>query len=827
MEEIYEGGGTIAKLRNPEMIDGRKVEYIIVENKLDRPYIRDLKESDMLLNYKQGYYTVRYKDPHIIEEVELDADGMPTGVTRAVATAPDVNTADTFVKNKNASLNPDKNVEYRARTNRDNASDQFGDYWDIQRSNGRINQRVRGQRLEGTQVTKNSTIEDAMGSLQDPVEALTASIRGLSQKVSMTEHLNTLRTRIITQYGKYLPKDSAGKPTLPDETNPINWGAMGRESSKEAADLRSYLEYYNYLSFGYRNSIDDGFKAIINSMAEITGKASPKAEKAIRAVGEEVESPSGFARGRAFEAYLALNPLRQAIVQSHQATLLTANFFKYVTKQKLAKDVAAIHLVMLMGDKIGEAKNLKKLTGMSADEAKKLHKDYMETGLEAGISRNNLIEEGLDGFHGTGRFKTAKAVKKAVVDTSRKAGFDAGERINIMSSWLAHRNRALEKAKAEGRTSLTLREKDQVLGEARNYTFNMNSAGDMPYNKNSLSLIFQFMQVPHKAMLQMTNRALSREERLKLAAYNMVVMPLPVGFVVGLIGEENLPQDPDARDALINGLEGYALNKLAEVTLGAEGKLDFTSLSATDPTALYDLIEGMLTGNIAEILSGSPSLSLVAGNNPRVGAIVNELNKFFSEPTGENLQVAVETFASYSSGYRNASQTYKELFAQNYMKRYSSSNVVIDPELSAYEAASKAFGFDSVDSMMSRTVNTAVYEASKAASDDVKRFYKEMQQELARRDIRPDQGLDYNKEVNARLISSTAFLGFTEGHKKQFMNLVVKDMQKGDSALAQRVLQSINYIKPDKVEELVNLANIPEVTDFYEGMKAIKGFGEE
>ena len=111
--------------------------------------------------------------------------------------------------------------------------------------------------------------------------------------------------------------------------------------------------------------------------------------------------------------------------------------------------------------------------------------------------------------------------------------------------------------------------------------------------------------------------------------------------------------------------------------------------------------------------------------------------------------------------------------------------------------------------------------------DDVKGFYKEFKQALTRRGITADQGLDYNKEVNARLISSTAFLGFTDGQKKQFMNLVVKDMQKGDSALAQSVLRSINYVNPDEVEAMVNLLNKPEVTDFYEGMKAMKGFGEE
>lgn len=791
IKQLYDNNGTVAKLRQPEEIEGEVVEFVLARNKDNESQLRVIRDSDQILQYKEGYYTVRYKDPHIIEKQFLDDQGNVVR-TQAIKTAGDVKTADLAADNLNRD-NTDELVRYIARSNRNDSVGQMeDDYWSIQATNGRTAQRVRGERLG--QVGSN-LVENSLGATEGPAESLLNSIRSISRRTGMRDYIERYKLRFTETYGDMLPKDDFGKPVWPRNANDLK--PDGRETSKRMADARANLEYINYLENGYRNSLDDAWKATLNGLADALGPVSSKAEGIVRATVDEVQSPAGWFRARAFDAYLALNPLRQFVVQSHQATLLAANFPKYVASQKLAKDLAAIHMVMILGDKIDKVKGIEKLIGRSVESAKELADQYRKTGFDASIDRQNLVEKGLDQLVETTRFKNVKKLHTATIGKARTFGFDAGERVNIMSSWLAHRHKALE----EGKDIKDARVFEEVMGKARNYTFNMNAAGDMPYNKNSFSLLFQFMQVPHKAMLQLTNRAMTRQERFRLAAYNAIVMPLPVGFVVGMMGDD-LPEDPAARDFFVNGLEGMLLNKLAQSMFGDDTYVDFTSLAAVDPNAPFDLIAGILTTDIGEILSSSPSLSLWFGHNPRATNIIRETMALVTEPQDlsmEEFGALASTFASFSSGYANFSKAFKEIFVQEYAKRYSASGQIVNSNVTTPESIAKMFGFGTLEEALEREVKNSIYSASQDARNDVKELYRLQTQALARRDINVDHP-EWSQHMLRAFWSATEFTG---GQKDEYLKLMSRDAKKGELGALGIILNNIDYVSAEELKKAV------------------------
>ena len=814
---LYEQGGGLAQLRSTERTNGTDFEYVIVQNSENGNYLRDLNDSDRVLNYREGYYTVRYKDPHIIIKKIKDDEGNVIR-TQAVKTAPNKVDAELAVKNMNRG-NDEVNVEYGYRDNRDRTIGQMeDDNWQIQSTNGRTSQRLRGERLGtvDTDLTDNS-----LGATEGPAEALLNSVRSISRRTGMRDYIERYKQRFMNDYEDLMVRDKAsGQFKFPRSADDFN--ITESTSNKRIADARTNLEYINYLENGYRNSLDDSWKALLNGIADGLGGAGLKrSEEFVRATVDEIQSPTQWFKARAFDAYLALNPLRQIVVQGHQATLLTANFPKYVLSQRLAKDTAAIHMAMIAGNKLKDVKGLEKLIGMKAEDALALAEEYRKTGFDAAIDRNNLVENGLDSLVETGRLKTLKAAQTKIVGTARKVGFDAGERINIMSSWLAHRNRALE----EGKDITSKRVRDEVMAKARNYTFNMNAAGDMPYNKNALNLVFQFMQVPHKAMLQMTNRALSRSERAKLAAYNAVVLPLPVGIGYSIIADWEI-ENEETRDLIANGLEGYMFNKMAQLVFDDDTRVDFSSLAAIDPNAPVDLIVGLLTTDLGEVLSNAPALSLWAGYNPRATNIITETMKFVSEP--ENISVEeglalMNTFASFSSGYTNLSKSYKELMVQEYDRRYNSSGGISDMEITTPEMFAKSLGFGSLTEAYARETKKSVYEASKEARADVKELYMAQKQMGARRGVYVD-----NPEWSQYMLRGFwSAADFTSGMQEEYMKLMLRDAKNGDDGVLNLIINNLNYIPEEKIREAAFGSNYQkELEDVLQLINEQKPLGE-
>lgn len=775
LSEIYKNGGTVAKLRNKIDAGDDYAEFIVVQN-TQESYLRTIKDSDQVLNYREGYYQVHYKDPRFIVEEVTDSNGKFL-YEKAVATAGNIKDADDMVRRLEAT-NGNKYFHRSDRGKQGRASSE--DYWTVQTAAGRTAQKVRGKRLEDATSTVTAAGHD---NVLDPITALSKSIRGLSSRVSMRNYLETTKQRFVSQYGGMLPRNEFNQPSFPNSIKDIK--SKTGIASKDVADARTTFEYINYLENGYINSIDDAYKAIINTMADTVGaKGLSVAETVLRA-GAEGKGPTAQVRNAAFKMYLAANPLRQWVVQSHQAVQLLANFPREVVTPQFPLQVALLgaHL-----RKIPVSDSILKAAGLSRKDANEMFTAFERSGLHAAVDANNLVRSDLIHLADTTVMQKAGTIASLPLNISQKVGFDLGEQLNIATSWVAHRMREVNNG-----TKFNDEVYDTIAAKARNYTYNMNAAGDMPYNQNALNVLFQFMQVPHKAMLQMlSNRGLSKVERARLVAFNTFMYGLPTGLMASWIGGI-YPDNQTAKDAINYGFETVFYNAMLTELTGERTRIDFSDLAPNDIHGMYDHLATMITeGTLTNIFAESPSGSLFFGRNPRVTNAFKTAARYtgliddYEEPT-EFSDVA-KTSSQLFSGLSNA---YKAMYALEYGKKINSLGGTTDKSVNTTEAIAQFLGFKTLDEAYAFKVKNTLYADSKDFSNDVRDWYREMKQHLTRK------GITNEERDFAVKATSEAWRVFSKVEDQKARNevfkLIKKDIQAGDVRLIASIFKHMNW----------------------------------
>lgn len=797
LEDLYKNNGTVAQLRQPMQVGEDAVELIVSKEVPGHGYLRKITDSTQVLNYREGYYTVSYKDPHIIMKKVKDHTGKVL-YEKAVATAGSVKDAGLAVKRMAAT----DGAEYYSRPNRNMSLGQREDaQWDLYNSGGRSSQRVRGKRLEDA----NSNITNpSMGNISNPVESLINSARSLSRRTAMRDTLETMKARALAQYGDYLPSGNYGQKTIPSNMREVKYHGNGQLDRKKLADARTTIHYINYLENGYINMIDDGIKATINLIGqELGARGFDNAEK-LATFSSSGRGVTALAKNVAFQFYLATNPLRQFVVQSHQAVQLVAVNPKWVASARAAVQTASI-IGMQMGMK-PTAQMLKGLE-MTAKEAEDMYKAFIRSGMVASIDKQNLVRGSLSSLadamatKGQGAFGRAKRILGTPSNVLRKVGFDAGENVNTVTAWLAFRDKAIQEGKDVTKADIL----DEIAGDARNFTYGMNAAGDLPYNQNALSMMMQFMQVPHKALLSWTlNRNISAADKSKLITFNLMMYGLPPTLVYAY-WDKLLPDNQEAKDAVAGGLESVTLNKLASLATGEKSRIDFSSIAPLNMYGIYDFMTDMFTGTPGDVVAATPAGQFFFGNNPRITNFAKTAAKYFhltddySSPV-QFSQVAMD-FAKISSGFSNA---FKAAYALEYQRKVSSTGKTTDSNVSTPEAIAQVFGFGTMDEAQSRWINDYNFKASKAFDDDVQKWYKGAKEAYTKANMSPAE-FDYMLKVHTE-----AFRVFKDNPRaKQLIEQnLIRDAQDGDGRLYESVLRSTNYMSTDQTKAMIN--NIPD-----------------
>ena len=803
LKDLYANQGNIAHLRQPMLVGTDAVEFVL--NKAGSKNMKAIGNNSQVLNHRKGYYSVKYQDPQFVVKVVSDAQGN-TLYEQAVATAGSIGDADTMVARMQGA---DQNgFKYYRRGDVKKEITSSDDNWDLQVAGGRSAQRIRGKRLEDGTGSSHAMQQNILS----PVDSLVNAARSTARRVEMRSYLEATKARFMAQYKDVLPVDKFGNPRYPNKIDEVHWRGGVSENQKNLADAKTTFNYIQSLEHGWQNAIDDGYKAIVKAIGHAAGEHGGKAGKAIekgaQVAGRGLKStPMGFMRNTAFQLYLALNPIRQFIVQSHQAVQLLAAY-----PQGMAKSVANGEVAALFQNAMG--------FGQQAKHAEVI-KDFERSGLSAAVDKNNLISGSLTDMADS-RTILPKPVVKAgqlvgkVAGKVRKYGFDAGENMNLITAWTAIRQDMLSKLPKGHK--LTDTELDEIGGLARNYTYNMNKAGDMPYNQNALNVVLQFAQVPHKAITQMLfNRALTPMQKGRIAMFNLAMYGAPAGLVYNHMGHI-LPEDQATRDLLVNGLEDFTFNYIAQTAFGDNTRINYGSLAPTDFMGVQETIIRALTEDIGTLVTESPSGRLFFGNNPKVSNMVRDIGRYTNHiidpdatPIGLD-QIGLD-FMKLSSGFSSA---YKAAYALKRGIKLGSTGGVTDPEITTAEGWAQLAGFETHDEAQKRAVNTATYEKSKAFEEDVGEWYTEFKRHLMKEGV---SNLD--REYSQKVLSEAWSVWGNDNYKAKqiIVRKIQRDVKDGDMRVINQLLKMTGFMSATDLKKMV--MQLPNVTE--EQRKEIMG----
>ena len=809
--KLYEEGGTIARLRSPVTMGGADYDIIAVAGKGDGSYLRELGENSKALQYRKGYYSVKYEDKWFIDKISKRADG--TEYRTAVATASTEKEAK-LLQRQMDQQDPGKVRELSDGTRvyeskfgvpredlKGNTSS--SDSFDLAHNSGRSVQRVRGERLSG--VSDTGGLDPLKANIAGPVESMLSSTRSVANRVGMRKIIDTSKERFRNQFGGLLPLDPVTKqPVWPDKISDIGHRRETDYSRKQLADARTTWNYINYLENGYVNYIDEGYKAGLNWMANIVGDKSVAFGKVLNYL-EDTRGPTAFGKNVAFQAYLALNPFRQLAVQSHQAIQLTANFGKDALKSPAYVSVLTFMQLGAKGKDIPES--YLDLMGMTAKGADDMFKAFKRSGLIASIDKQNLVRSGMshlaDQKAALPVLGKAGAVAADAVGFVRKMGFDLGESIHMMSNWAAHYSRAKRKGLDINNKSVL----DDITADAINYGLNMNAAGDMRYNVDSLGLLFQFLQVPHKALTQMTvNRVLSGEEKARLAGWNLLMYGIPTTIAVELY-EQAFPEgsSEEVKHAFLHGAESLILNKTLNDNVGTMS--DWASFHPTGSYGLVETVTEMVSAGPIEAWLKSPSAKLFVGSNPRItDAIKTTLRAFNvmddSEETPTTMMMAGKEFLKISSGMSNI---FKGLYMRELSKSMSSKDLTVTEEDTW---RTMLLGVPPVKETYGRMTIEKTYGLSKDFNEDIKYSYNEFKKQLARAGVEKGSG-EWVSRINSEVYR--AYQGSPEllemAHQK-IQGFIRRDTARSDVSLLDSLLRTNGLMEDDEFMSYIKL--LPE-----------------
>lgn len=780
MRSLYNQGGYVGQSRSHLALDGEDITHVIVKEDTNF-YATGLRETDPVLNYRKGYYQVNYDAPKFIDKIVRDKNGKEL-YRQAVGMARDNVEAQQMLSKWAKAEGVPEDTYGVVRDNKNNERMSTDDNFDVQSAQGRSSQRVRGERLQEATQPFTGGIDGTL--VQDPIDALTHAARSIGNRVSMRDWLESSKTRFTKQFAHLIP-EVKGQRKFPRNINTLK---ASDATSKSMADARTTWEYINYMENGYINSLDDTLKGTMRAIGNIMGNAGYGKSQRVMEWMASGRGVTGAAKGTAFQLYIALNPLRQMLVQSHQMVRLAAMNPTYAAT-KMSTD-----LMKVQGAR---------LTGKTND----LHKFVMDSGQIDSITRSNLLQDSLVDITHQSKRGFLGNPKSAAVRGSRamqKVGFEAGESNNVITSLLSFRDQAIK----AGKDVTDLRVRDEIYAQARNFTYNMTKAGDMPYNQNSLGIIMQFLQVPHKAITQgLFNRALTRKQRASALMFDTVMFGIPAYWGAEVWFGENLPDDPKLREAMQFGIEGMMFNSMLNVVADEHSELDYTSLSPTSGQGFADLFTRTMEEGMFALVSKSPSGQLVFGSNPRITNFVKNIAAFsgaIPEYTPIELSSLARGFIGLSSGMSNA---FKMKFAQKYGQVVSSTGNVIDEHVTSAEAIGILFGLPPEDAAEFYRTNDKAYTKSQAFQDDIKAQYKEVKRQLAL--------AGGNKEASETVLETMniAWMVFGEDEieaRKAFTSLIKRDLKNGDVFLVEKMFKLSGIMSYDDWRRLVQDSPITE-----------------
>ncbi len=712
IDDLYNTGGFIAKLRRPTDFNGVTAEIMMVRN-TPTEFLRKVRDTDTVLNYRPGYFQIQYNAPKFVDEVLERGNNGEVTKFKTVAVSPDTLTAEVFKSRMSAT----SGKEYRVRSD-DRAFTKDSDgWWDVNSANGRIAQRQRGKLLEAA---------DGVNQLGDgshvlnPVDSAMRAARSISGRVVTRPVLEAAKARAMQQYAEHFPSNGMGSIRWPRNYSEI--GSTGDVVGPGVRDARTAWEYVNYLENGYINGMDNLFKSLLTVTAERLGELSKKfdskllaaTERGVNNLNEASGGPVSLTKNFVFTAYIGTNVLRQLIVQPHQV-VRTFAYNPVGWMKGTVEKYAASYIGKIAGAKL-------------SPEYEQFAKFVDDTGLLSNVDKQNLVRGVLtDAAHSSNR---AVRVAGKAVNLPRRIGFDMGE----MGNMLGHSAAVYDKFKRAGKNMSDKAVIDEAVGEISAISYGMNFAEDMPYNQTTAALVLQFMQIPHKAFLQVTNRRIDKGTRARLLAGDVLLWGPPTLLISDLMGGDILPDDPEnplriwALEGLESMLYNEMFNKFWDDTPEDKTRVDFSSLAPFDISGWMKVGAAVMEGGLEQVVLSSPAANLLFKDGSKAERAILSLGRYFnvvddSDMYPEQAIDVLDNFMHIMSGYSNAAKAVALINAEKRLNDYGN---VVENKTEVVERWMQILGFGSADVKDMYALNNEFYKDSKKSKEEAMKMYKDV-----------------------------------------------------------------------------------------------------
>lgn len=782
IDKLYEQKGTMFRLSDPVQVDGHWVDTVMSPNTPNGGYLRRIHDGEHVLSYRDGYYPVAYDANHIILKQVIKEGGVQA--SKAIAVARNQNEVKKILK---ALREQDPKAIYSHRPDRSHnrgVSRIFDEgAWSVSSNSGITSQRIRGERLQEIGVDL-----EKMGKahLKDPLEAVQMQLHQLSQRVAVRPYLDAVKKRWMLNYGDYIDlkvNPKTGNIDMPSSITDV----VGKADAPDrlVADARTNFNYISSLENGYINLIDEGYRGLMQVFAKSLGASGwGKGEEALFKASTQV--PSQTVRSLSFKLMLAASPFRQAIVQRGQILQLAVVNPAYFPKMM-------VDLVGLNQVRYGFSKS---------NYYKELLGHVENSGILEAVDAHNLIRDDLLQL---ADLSTGQQVRNAIgapLRFTQKIGFDAAEQDVLLSAWLSFRDLAVK----AGKNVNDQRIKDEILGKARAFTLNMNRAGEMPYSRNTLSVVAQFFAFQHKAMLQgITNSSLSKMDRVKLLGFTTAMWG--VGATPFAVAYSLIPKDtpPEVRAPLEQGLFTMVMNKGLTMLSGKDQAIDWRDMAPSEAYGIGNVFVGMLDTPIVSILMEGPTSSLFFGANPKLTDSFKTGFKYFvpaADYEDPELQVkftdVLRTSASTFSGF---SALFKARYAFQTGKKLSSTGKVTDDDVSGIEAFMASAGFRTLHETSMAATKELMYGDKAFEDNDVTSWYMELKRHLARR------GDTVAETDMAQRVLGEAWNVFNDDRPRAvelIRKQLAKDAENGDYLVIKGIVSQMGFVTEEETWDKVN-----------------------
>lgn len=710
--ELYKKGGELLDARRPIHHTDGIITVIKSENGAGASYHRALRDNDQVLSYKEGYYSRQYTGHYFVRQAVRDKSGEVL-YYKAVGNAGSKKEGDTLLKQFQ-----DKEPDNTFVLGEDaKGSSAFEDAThDLHQQGGRSAQRIRGEQLKS-----GLTQEDLeLAETADPMEIVVGAIKSISRRTAMRDWFDTTKARMMNRYGEEeLPRNEmTGLPEYPASAGAIHYRGPGIANRKRVADARTLFNYVRQLEDGYASFIDDFWKGGLNAIAN-TFTWWSGAEKGIRNYAKTAKGPVAASRMYSSTMVLFTDMIRQVVIQPAQAIQLMAITHPMWSVQGTPQ---AMFVTMRMAGVDVTDKMLRKYAGWTRADFNNVYEGFTRSGQWAEVDKNNMVR-GVLGDMADRKLRggdISSTIKKYTIDLTRKYGIDAGERLNSTLHFLAF----ADNARRAGKDLSDVRVIDEVASEAKTFSGSMNEAGDMPQNHGAFGLVFQFAQIGHKMLENMTTSVqLNAKQKAKLIGLNLLMFGLPINHFYEKHVAPKLPEDPKLREAARQGVINWAANKAISMGTDSETRVNISGSITPFSLGFGGMMYNLIAFDPMTTLAKTPTGSLIAGNNPKVTKFVNELTNWFVPKENMDASTLSSTLISFGDMFNGFSRPFKAALILSGEKSLSAKGATADFKADYVASMAALFGFRTEDEDHQTLLRESIMVNSKSMKDDVKKLY--------------------------------------------------------------------------------------------------------